>query len=169
MHLESFILADAATVAEGKLYVHGGGISRINAPSLPLAMQLTAAIRLIIDREDLGRSHQVMLVVVDPDGSMLMPPISFEPVFEDRNPQMLPDEEQSLQVTLGMGLQFSRAGTYRIKLTVDEEVLRDMPLPVATLTEDQFRELAVHQPPSPPPPQQNRAQRRTQNPRSKPR
>ncbi len=147
MRLDSFLIADNATVADGKLYVHGGGITRINALSLPLAMSLTVAVRLLVEEDEIGTTKRLTLAVTDPDGSSMLPPAPIDLPIERPGPDMLPDEEMLLQMTVGMALQFTRGGTYHFKLTIDEEVLRDLRLPVATLTQEQLKRFTGQVPP----------------------
>lgn len=63
MILESLLLADNAAAAGGKLYVHGGGITRITPPTLPWVQPLlTVVLRLLADDvADLMAEHSVAM------------------------------------------------------------------------------------------------------------
>lgn len=69
------MLADAAQIADGKLYILGGGWSVTGPEPSPSAV----AIKLNVDRHEVGRSHHWELVLEDADG---------QPVFlgEERQP-----------------------------------------------------------------------------------
>lgn len=137
MRVDVFLLSDAATVAEGKLYVHGGGISRINAISLPMPVQLTLTVRVVLDAEEVPEVHRFSFSVTDPDGSHMLPPAVLETSGDEPVEGRVEGEEIALQFTLGMGLSFPRAGIYRFGLTVDEEHLRETRVAVVPLSAEE--------------------------------
>ncbi len=58
------LLADAAQVADGKLFILGGGWSLIGPDPMPTAV----AVKLTVDRHELDRTHHWHLVLEDADG-----------------------------------------------------------------------------------------------------
>ncbi len=64
------LLCDSAQVAEGKLYVLGGGWSMIGPDPAPSAI----AMKIDVDWNDADRPHHLELFLVDADGQ----PVSFE-------------------------------------------------------------------------------------------
>src|SRR5215218_3754481 len=75
MRFETLLLADNAAAIEGKLYIHGGGITRLTPPQLPWPHPLlTFLVRLRADgAADLTAEHQLRLGMVDPDGEFVVP------------------------------------------------------------------------------------------------
>lgn len=158
MRIDTCILADAAAVHDGKLFIHGGGVTRINAPQLPIGTTLTLVIRLQVELEDFGREHKLSFSISDPDGAFVIPPQDAAFGSEGGHPEdAVPDEELYWTLPIGLGaILFARAGTHRLKVKVDDQE-RVVPLPVVPLTEEQLRAVASEAAA----PQPNRAARRT--------
>jgi hypothetical protein len=135
MQLDTFMLADAATgTPDGKLFIHGGGITRINPPVLPWTQpQLAIVARLLMDPDDWDATHELQLLVLDPDGALVMPPAPI-PVTAPPRPQAAEGEEQYVQLALGLASPtFAREGTYRVELRLGERLLRSLPLSVVAV------------------------------------
>jgi hypothetical protein len=62
----SMLLCDAATVADGKLYIHGAGWSILRQPNLPTPMAL--AIKLSIPWDQTNEQHKITARLVTDDG-----------------------------------------------------------------------------------------------------
>ncbi len=68
MKAASFLLADAAVVLDGKLYVHGGGWDRIYTATLPSTHpSLSLAAVLEIDYTEAPDEHELHLQLIGPD------------------------------------------------------------------------------------------------------
>jgi hypothetical protein len=153
MRLDTFLLADAATAPpDGKLYIHGGGLTVIRAPITPISVPLSLAIRLEIEERELHVPHVLRLSILAPDGNSVWPAqeLGFGPMDE---PQQVADgEERYIQLALSFGaLTFESEGVYTFSLAADGETLREMAVPVVVVGQ--------HRPDQPPP---NRAERRRQ-------
>jgi hypothetical protein len=133
MELETILLADAASTAEGKLYVHGGGLTRLTPPMLPwLHPQITVVLIFRTDEADLGQTRRLQLTLTAPDESLAMP--AFEQPIGPIQPRAepLPGEASRLQAVLNFSpVQFIRPGLYRFNVQVDDEPAGSMNLPVA--------------------------------------
>ena len=151
MRLDTFLLADAATAPpDGKLYVHGGGLTVIRAPVVPLSIPLAVVIRIRVDDAELRSAHELVLSITGPDGNPVWPTqrLGFGPV--DQIDPLAEGEERYIQVALSFGaIGFPTVGVYRFVLEGDGELLREMSVPVVEITLPQ----------APPP---NRAARRRQ-------
>ena len=133
MKLDMLLLADAATVTpDGKLFIHGGGITRIDATALPWTQpQLFIAARLLVEDDDYQRSHRLELAVTSPSGARLVPPAPLEVPRPPMPPEDSMGEERFMQMALGLAsLTFSERGPYRFELWVNGELLRSLPLMV---------------------------------------
>jgi Family of unknown function (DUF6941) len=66
--VDCLLLADAAQVANGKLFVLGGGWSRLAAPTVPLTRPFDLAVRVVIPWTETNQKHMFELYLLDEDG-----------------------------------------------------------------------------------------------------
>lgn len=133
MKVTTAMIADAARVEGGKLFVHGGGWDRINVVGLP-ALHPTLALALIFEvgYDEALTDHELMIQLLDEDDRPLGPGISgtinvgHPPRSKRGAPTHVP---QAITIQL---IQFERAGRYRFKVTVGEQELASVPFEVAT-------------------------------------
>lgn len=120
MRFDFALLADAAQVVDGKLYVHGGGLTRLNAASLPWVQPLSVCMRLGPDaHDDLSREWQFEVVVIGPEDN---------PIFAHRTPIRLQQpaiaiaegEQPGVLLALTLGALVVHAyGPHRVTLALD--------------------------------------------------
>jgi hypothetical protein len=131
MRLDTFLLADAvSTPPDGKLYIHGGGITSLTLPELPFVIpQLALLIRVQLEADELAERHAFELSFTDPTGANVVPQLRF--VTDPEAPaERGEDEERFIQVAFAFGgLTLSRAGTHTITLLGDGQKLRQLKLP----------------------------------------
>jgi hypothetical protein len=133
MKVTTAMIADAARVEGGKLFVHGGGWDRINVAGLP-ALHPTLALALVFEvgYDEALTDHELMIQLLDEDDQPLGPEISGminvgHPAGSKRGaPVHVP---QAITIQL---IQFERAGRYRFKLSVGNRELASVPFEVAT-------------------------------------
>lgn len=124
MTLDFFMLADGASVAEGKLYIHGGAITRVNPASLPSGPTLIAVVaRLLIDEEDRGNPPvDVAIEWEKPDGTQLMPPLRAH-VSADVPPDGIREgEDQGTIIVANALVVFDTAGPHSVLLRLNADV-----------------------------------------------
>ena len=134
MELETFMVADAASAAEaGKLYIHGGGVSRLNPPRLPwLQPQLAIVTVFRVEPDDLGQVRRIGITLNAPTGDIVGPAFEHTIGPIERPPTLLPGEDQRVQLVLTMSpVSFPRPGTYRLTLAVDGRPARGINIAVA--------------------------------------
>lgn len=132
MRLDLMMLADAATAGpEGKLFIHGGGISRISAPMLPWTQpHLGLVARFEMDADDYDRPHEFQLAVTGPGNAVMVPPAQL-PIPPQHRPDAAEGEELYMNIALGLAtLTFTQEGVYRFELRMDGTVARSLPLAV---------------------------------------
>jgi hypothetical protein len=131
LRLDAFLLADHSAVSEGKLYVNGGGVTRLNVPTIPFAIpSLSVIVRYLIEGPEDHREHAVGVRLETPSGVNVFPA---EPVgrADVGPPSGAPDEEQFLQLSLNFGgVPIVELGTYVLSAMLNDEVMRRMTLPV---------------------------------------
>ena len=137
MILDFITLADAATYADGKVNIMGGGISRINLPEVPFALpQIVIVARFIVEPSDVGRSFDVGIELRSPEDALVIPPVHGSFVVEPHE-ALAPDEEQaSIMVANVNGLRFDDIGTHTIHLSLNDEVVAVRRLPAVLIAND---------------------------------
>ena len=120
MRLEWLILADAAEVIGGKLYLMGGGWDNLTiAQSLPSERQLAIAASFRVPWNETNQRHTVEIEVASEDGAVLGA-ISGQ-VEVGRPPGAKQGQDQRSQVAFGMNAKFGALGTYVIVARVEGE------------------------------------------------
>lgn len=126
MHFSYVILADAATSADGKLYIHGGGIGRINPQTLPWTHpQLAVAACLMLTPEEAAsrQTHQLIIRHLDPLGVPLGDParLHFDFILP---PEANEDEPPFVLFTITFNnMLIHNPGHYKIEFSIDDEVI----------------------------------------------
>lgn len=136
--VDYMVLADAATAAEGKLYIHGAGWDTIFAASFPYQLpQISVAIRVRVPWNETNQAHKIELDVLDQDGVSIVP--------EDRllkgdlsagRPLQLPQgEDQTFSFVINLaGLQFDKPGNYIVVFRLDEQEVARSPFRIVVPT-----------------------------------
>jgi hypothetical protein len=119
----AMLLADAADVVGGKLYVLGGGWSQLGVPEVPTNMAL--AIKIDVPWDQTNTKHQVVAKLITADGEEVEvndEPVRAEVEFEVGRPPGLPP---GTAIDAPLALSFSglmlAAGTYVWELEIDGE------------------------------------------------
>ena len=118
------IIADTATAAEGKLYIHGAGWDSLFVPSFPAQHPILGiATRLRVPWEETNQPHNVEVDVVSEVGDSILP----EPlgslrgtIFLGQPAHLPPGSDQALVLAFNItNLQFENPGTYSAVLRID--------------------------------------------------
>ena len=118
------LLADAAQVSDGKLYILGGGWS-VSSGVTPMAI----AMKIEVPWDQTNRGHAWMLELVTEDGTAAAPaspegapPIRVTGQFEvGRPPGLRPGTPLDVPVAVNVGAFALAPGRYVWRLTVDGE------------------------------------------------
>lgn len=117
MRAATAMLANAAEVREGLLYVLGGGIEQLWVSELPTEVAPTVVVSVELDAADLGRSFEPHLVVVDPAGDALVD-VDMPPATPER--ELGGDDGTALfPMVFTIGMPVARQGVHRLQLLVD--------------------------------------------------
>ena len=136
MRLDAFLLADAVSAPpDGKVYVHGGGLTRITAPTLPFTLPVLGILaRFQIEDSELDEPHTFVFSLKDADGNDVIPPgeLQSDP-YPPRAP-MPEGEEHYLQLALNLAhITFPTAGVYHFELRADDHPVKSMTFPVVPM------------------------------------
>jgi hypothetical protein len=126
--IEYAFLADAADAQPGqKFAVLGGGVSRIGGPSFPLRHpHLALVVGLKLAPRELGREHELRFVVSDAEGDEVS-----SAAARIRAEGRGDDEDAVLTFSLDLwNLTFAVPGPYSIRIVVDGEERKRLPLVV---------------------------------------
>jgi hypothetical protein len=125
--LDFLILADGANVAEGKLYVHGGAVTRATFPAFPSnPMVLTAVARFLIDVDELEEPQQRVVVFQMRRDDGVHVEIGRGELRWDPRAALAPirqDEDQGVVLVAPMLIAFERPGRYELQLLLDGELV----------------------------------------------
>ena len=136
MRLDFFLLADAVAISDGKLYVHGGGVTKLTPPFLPWVQpQLAVLVRFRIDGpEDMSGKHEFTLTLLGPGGEEVVPALVSTLDFASKATEVtsaVEGEERFGLVSVNLlGVVFSEAGVYELGVRLDDEPVARMTLPV---------------------------------------
>ena len=124
MQVDYLVLADAAVAVEGKHYIHGAGWDTIWVGAFPAAHPLLAvAIRLRAPWNDTNQPHELIIDVLDEDGSSIVPIPPGAPrgtINVGRPPNIAPGADQVVPLAISLqGLAFTHPGVYSVVLRLD--------------------------------------------------
>jgi hypothetical protein len=132
MKLDFVLIADAAQVGErAKLAILGGGITRIEPPTMPFLLPRIAVIlRLLMEDADLNIGHDVEFRWIRPTGETIGPPL--KSVFTLEKQQTHPGEEQAIVLVAESGLLLQESGTHLLEVYVDGQPVSRRPIAIIT-------------------------------------
>jgi hypothetical protein len=133
MRLDFFMLADGASVAAGKLYVHGGAITRISPPTLPSApVILSLVARFLIDEPDFGGPPvDVLIEWQRPNRTELFPPITTQIQADAPSEAFREGEDQGTVILVNALVGFDEPGPHHVVLHLGGDVVAERRLFVA--------------------------------------
>jgi hypothetical protein len=119
MRLDVFMLADGANAAEGKLYIHGGAITRVTPPTLPSPpIMLSVVVRLLADEADPDQlSLPIAVTWLRPDGTTLI--ATEATAVTERPAEAMEGEDLGAVIIINALVAFDVAGRHEISFSFD--------------------------------------------------
>lgn len=117
------MLANAAEVREGLLYVLGGGIEQLWVGELPTEVAPTVVLSVELGPDDLGRPFTPHLRVASDAGDVLVDVDMPTAVPEQQLPGDLAGGVMRFPMVFTVGMQVLSAGGHRLTVSVDGEEL----------------------------------------------
>lgn len=112
MKVEFVVLADAAQVVGGKLYLLGGGWNVYRATLFPAAAQLAFATSILLESKEIGKRHPVKLTLA-PQKNRGRPLVMMEAEVEVGRPPMGSEKSpQRALLAINCTVQFPEPGFY---------------------------------------------------------
>jgi hypothetical protein len=136
MRLDTFLLADAVASADGKVYIHGGSVTRLRVPVLPFPLgQLGVYARLLPeDDAELLEPHELLILIIGPTGLPNVPPAQFTIGAAAELEPLLEGEQRLMDLAINIGgVTIMREGLHRVELHLDGQLLGEAPLPAALM------------------------------------
>ena len=128
MTLEYAILADAAKVRDGLLFLLGGGITDVSLASIPGPLNASLAIMYACTRAEMMREHQFEIRFVDEDGQ---PSPDLQSIHGVIPAQSAPKAEGRIGAVLELqSVAITRPGTYMIDVLLDGRSYKQIPLAI---------------------------------------
>ena len=126
MQVDSAILADFVQENHGKLYITGGGIDTLFANAVPVRHpSLGIAFRLTLSPAELGRSHQLEILLVNADGGRLATVTA--KIQADRPPQGTTGWPVSVPLAINFAqIEFPAFGDYQFDLMVNNSSINSI-------------------------------------------
>lgn len=120
MEVEFLVLADAAQVAGGKLYMLGGGWTIWRAPSYPARASFSIAAGFRIGWDETDMPHPMEIQIHSPDGREIL---RAEGRVQAGRPQgVIEGSSQLVMLAVSAPATFETAGPYELSLTMNGEV-----------------------------------------------
>ena len=111
MQVEFVMVADAAQVTGGKLYLLGGAWNLYRSASFPTQAPIALVASILVDRNEAGSRHTVRLTVADEAGIPIIPAMDW--TIEVGRPEGSdPTIPQRSLLAVNTGIQLPRAGRY---------------------------------------------------------
>lgn len=118
--VDCFLIADAAQVVDGKLYVLGGGWERLTVQQLPVTRTIEIATRVIVPWTETNRQLTFQLELVTEDGEALLNPAATPSVTVGRPVHLREGSDQAVPLVLKVGgVSIKNAGRFVFTLSYD--------------------------------------------------
>jgi hypothetical protein len=118
LEIDFLILADAAQVADGKLYLMGGGWDRIAVNGLPVIQAAGIAVGVLVPWSETNTPRTLTLAIEDEDGGEVLPQVGVR-VEVGRPPGLAGGADQRVMVAFNAQLALQRLGDYVISAALD--------------------------------------------------
>ena len=129
MQVNSAILADFVQENHGKLYITGGGIDTLFANAVPVRHpSLGIAFRLTLSPAELGRTHQLEILLVNADGGRIA---TVNAKIQAERPVQGTGWPVSVPLALNFAqIEFPAFGEYQFELMVNNSSINTIPFRV---------------------------------------
>lgn len=124
VRVECFMLVDELHLKEGRFYILGGGIDRLDFPAFPGFLTINAAVRIVVPFTETNRPLEFEVFLRGEDGDNLLPG-PFQPQITIGRPvELTRSEEQGVNFPLGfLDIEIPRPGMYVLELLYEEEII----------------------------------------------
>jgi len=130
MDLDFALLADAADVSSGKLYVMGGAFDTIQVPAFPAMHPVLAVVlRLLLSPIDLDRKHTLQILLLDADAKHIAS--AQGELTVPKAPGSPQGWKQAVLLPLRFfNVPFRESGHYNVEILINDQMIKAIPLRV---------------------------------------
>lgn len=115
--VDCFLLADSVQVANGKLFILGGGWARLTVDALPVNRAFELAIRIVVPWNETNRKLSFEMQMADEDGKSLLEQVVRADISVGRPVQLKEGTDQVVPLTLRLpNVKLEREGRYAFTL-----------------------------------------------------
>jgi hypothetical protein len=130
----AFLAVSAEITPDGKFHVLSGDIDTLRGhfPGI-LEQPLSLVVKILFSAEECNRDYQLRVELLNPDGRTL------EALDRPIHPPLLGQANRRTKLTFMLrflGIHFPAPGDYAIRLSVNNEVLKTLPLYVESVAPD---------------------------------
>jgi hypothetical protein len=134
LNLDFALIAEAAAAANGKLYLHGAGVRKLDVPILPWNLSLAIVLRFTALPAEQGDSHDLSVFVQAPDGRRVIEGATLSMmVAEPMSPEA---DELGLIGVMEFAFGVAEEGWWQFDLRLDEEPLEVLRLKIVVAPPD---------------------------------
>ncbi len=120
--VDCFLLVDSAQVANGKLFILGGGWARLTTTQIPVTRTFETAVRVVVPWTETNRPHPLELQIENEDGQALLEtPVKAE-IRVGRPAQLKDGTDQVVPLALRVSpVTLEREGRYALTIRYEGE------------------------------------------------
>jgi hypothetical protein len=115
MELDFALIADAAEVSGGKLYVIGGAWDRYFAQTYPTPARLAIVIAVLVPWNQCNEKQPISVSIVDADGTNVVPDITAQ-VEVGRPPGLTAGADQRAMLAINTMFPLNKPGRYEVRI-----------------------------------------------------
>ncbi len=118
MDIEYALIADFAEIANGKLYLMGGGWDSFYLAETPAVIRMAIAVGVRFGWEETNRPAPILITIEDDDGKQL---VKIDGTMNvGRPPHLAPGSAQLAQMAANVAYNVEAFGGYRVLIRVGE-------------------------------------------------
>ncbi|MGO9454976.1 MAG: DUF6941 family protein [Candidatus Binataceae bacterium] len=118
MKINFVMLADAAQVAGGKLFILGGDWNIYRSGNYPVSIQLAVAFSVSFSPNELGIKYPMKIVIADEAGIPIIPEMQGQIEIGPPPQEQPKDASPKLPIAINVGVQIPRPGRYEVVVNV---------------------------------------------------
>ena len=118
MEIDFAIIADSADVANGKLYLLGGGWDKFYAQSFPQSVRLAVALGVLVPWDQCNERIPIKMLIRDADGHPVGPEMTAQ-IEVGRPPGIAPGSTQRAVLAINSVFPIQQPGRYEILIAAD--------------------------------------------------
>jgi hypothetical protein len=117
MKIETMLLCDSVQVANGKLFILGGGWNMYRSPNFPAVIPIGIALDFSLTRTEIGSKFPLTINIVDEVGVSIIPPMNGQIEAGQAIQEIPKGALLKLPMAMNTILNLPRAGRYTVAVS----------------------------------------------------